>query len=413
MPPGEVTYKSRKVTNTLAPRLIAATKQLLKAFLKRDAHQDTVISLKTKTPVRGRVLMAYKIEPFLWKGDEPKLNMHTNHLESLQIAEAFLCFGYDVDVISYLNHLFFPKKRYSIFFSARTHFQKMASRLNPDCLKIVHLDTAHWLFNNTSALERYLAVQKRKNVTLKTRKIVEPNWALEHADCATMLGNDFTSSTYAFCHKSIYLLPVPTLMRYPSPETKDFRSCKNHFLWLGSEGLVNKGLDLVLEAFAKMPDCHLHACGPIDKDKDFEALYYKELYETPNIHTHGWVDVTSKRFTDLTAGCIALIYPSCSEGQAGAVVTCLQAGLVPIVSLQSGVDIADFGVILKENTIPEISKSVRKLSDLSASELKKRAVQAWKYARRHHTKDNYAERFRIILEQIIANRPNQSNVSGT
>ena len=34
--------------------------------------------------------------------------------------------------------------------------------------------------------------------------------------------------------------------------------------------MVHKGLDLVLEAFAGMPEYHLTVCGPVAKEKDFE-----------------------------------------------------------------------------------------------------------------------------------------------
>ncbi len=47
--------------------------------------------------------------------------------------------------------------------------------------------------------------------------------------------------------------------------------------------------------------------------------FHRELYETPNIEAIGWVDVGSERFREIANGCAALIYPSCSEGQAGSV----------------------------------------------------------------------------------------------
>jgi hypothetical protein len=47
--------------------------------------------------------------------------------------------------------------------------------------------------------------------------------------------------------------------------------------------MVHKGLDLVLEAFADMPEYHLTVCGPIQKEQDFERAYYRELYQVPNI----------------------------------------------------------------------------------------------------------------------------------
>jgi glycosyltransferase involved in cell wall biosynthesis len=185
-------------------------------------------------------------------------------------------------------------------------------------------------------------------------------------------------------------------------EGKDFDLCRNHFLWFGSEGLVHKGLDLTLEAFVQMPDCHLTVCGPVHEEQDFEKAYHRELYETPNIHTVGWVDIGGPAFVDIIQKCVGLVYPSCSEGQSGAVVTCLHAGFIPIVSFESGVDVEDFGIILKECTVEEIKNAIQQLASLPAQELKTRARRTWEFARANHTKEKYSKAFENILDEIIA-----------
>ena len=125
-----------------------------------------------------------------------------------------------------------------------------------------------------------------------------PNLAIERADCATILGNEFTISTFRYANKPIYRLPISAPVIYPWPEGKDFEACRRRFLWFGSNGFVHKGLDLVLEAFAAMPEYHLTVCGPIkeEMEKDFEKTFYRELYQTSNIRTEGWVDVVSPEF---------------------------------------------------------------------------------------------------------------------
>jgi glycosyltransferase involved in cell wall biosynthesis len=194
-------------------------------------------------------------------------------------------------------------------------------------------------------------------------------------------------------------------------EEKDFEACRRRFLWLSSGGLVHKGLDLVLDVFAEMPDCHLTVCAPIDAEPDFQAAYYKKLYQTPNIRTLGWVDTASARFAEIVGGCIALVFPSCSEGQSGSVVTCLHAGLIPIISYECGVDVGEFGWILKECSINEIKTSLGEISSLSGGELKRRARQAWEHARANHTREKFAWEYQKIISTIIAaSRPGASGV---
>ncbi|MBV8884153.1 MAG: glycosyltransferase, partial [Chroococcidiopsidaceae cyanobacterium CP_BM_RX_35] len=182
---------------------------------------------------------------------------------------------------------------------------------------------------------------------------------------------------------------------------KDFESVRKHFLWLGSGALVLKGLDLVLDAFSEMPDYHLTICGPISNNKEFNQAFYKELYETPNIHTYGWIDVSSSDFIEVANSCLGLVYPSGCEGQSGGVITCLHAGLIPILSYETGVDTYDFGAILKNSSIEEIKATVKRISNLPSEELKAMARKAWEYARGNHTRENFAKVYQETVQQII------------
>jgi glycosyltransferase involved in cell wall biosynthesis len=226
--------------------------------------------------------------------------------------------------------------------------------------------------------------------------------AIEHADYATILGNEFTIGTYAYAGKPLFRVPISTPVLYDWPDDRDLARACNRFLWFGSEGFVHKGLDLVLEAFAELPDHELTVCGPIRGDRDFERAYYRELYNTPNIHTMGWVQVTSPEFQALVRNCIGLVFPSCSEGQSGGVVTCLHAGLVPIVSYESGVDVDPWGVVLRDCSAESIRQAVRAVSSLPASELKTRTRLAWDYARANHTKEKFAEAYAAAISAIVA-----------
>jgi len=363
-----------------------------------------VVTLKPKVPSKGNVLLAYIVDPFLLKTGENVSQQHTNHFESLQIAHIFLDLGYSVDVIGYENTVFRPSKQYQFFISARTNLALIASRLNADCIKIAHFDTSHFAFNNAASYQRVLELQARRGVTSTSIRVVENNLALEHADYAVILGNEFTLGTYAYGNKPMFALNVPTPNVYPSPEAKDFDSCRKNYLWIGSSGFVHKGLDLVLEAFSQLPDFQLTVCGPLEKfgkTNQFCKQFHKELYETPNIKTVDWVDVSSPLFQDIVNNCLALIYPSSAEGQNGSAITCMQAGLIPIVSYQSGVDVHDYGVMLADCSVSTIKSTIQRTSDLATDKLAEMASTAWRYARTHHSHDAYRKRYREIVQTIL------------
>jgi len=234
-------------------------------------------------------------------------------------------------------------------------------------------------------------------VLLSPRRFQVPTRAIETADCATILGNKFTQDTYKFANKKLFPIPISTNIQFPWFDSKNYDKCRKNYLWFGNFGLVHKGLDLVLESFVQLPDYQLSVCGPIKNEKDFENIYYDELYNTPNIRTYDWVDVRSHLFRNILKNSIGLIYPSCSEGQAGSAINCMHAGIIPL----SGIDIEDFGIILKENTIDCIIQSIQALSNISVKELKLRSRQTWEYARRNHTRKSFSDAYRTFVKSCI------------
>lgn len=392
--------------------LTPAIKNGLKAFVRvlgLDIRRDTprfnprCVTLSPVSVPKGRILLSYILDPFLVKPGQSISTSHTHHGESVLIAEAWRKHGYSVDVIDYRNHEFIPRKHYAFFVSARTNLELIAKRLNSDCIKIAHLDTSHFAFNNRATYGRLLATQERRGACLpESVRLVEPNRAIEHADYGVILGNAVTAATYQYANKPLFTLNVPSAVDRTPPGNKDFSICRNHFLWFGSGGMVHKGLDITLEAFSGMPDVRLTICGPVAAEKEFERAYRAELYETSNIRTVGWVDVAGAEFARIVNECVAIVYPSCAEGQAGSVVTCLHAGLLPIATRETGLDVHDFGWLLPDISVEGIRRSVRAVAAMPSTELDARRRRAWDYAVAHHGHGAYVRRYAEIIATITA-----------
>jgi glycosyltransferase involved in cell wall biosynthesis len=393
----------------LAQGITAGLKTLIHALgldFRRYAPQFNP-RCATLNPVgeqKGRVLLSYILEPFLAKAGQPISTVHNNRLESVLIARTFLDLGYAVDVIDFRNDEFSPTNDYTFFVSARTHLATIAPRLNKDCIKIAHLDTAHFLFNNAAAYARALALQQRRGFTSASIRVVEHNLAIEHCDYAAVLGGEFCMGTYRYAGKPMFRLPVPTVRTYPFDPAKNYDTCRKHFMWLGSSGFVHKGLDLTLEAFAQTPNLHLSVCGRLDWERDFSRLYRSELYETPNIHPVGWVDVGGEQFLNITNQCVAVVFPSCAESESCSVLNCMQAGLIPVVTREAGIDVQDFGVLLKDATVGEIREAVERLASMPAARLKEMSCKAWRYAREFHSSEKYTQAYREMITQILKER---------
>ena len=367
--------------------------------LRRAKQVDRRIArLDAVGPARGRVLIAYVVEGFF---TDPIPISHTHYWEAVTITRIWSELGFDVDAIHNGNLDFRPEREYDFFISARKAMEPIGRRLNRDCVKVVHLDTCHWLFSNTATHRRTLDLQRRRGVTLRELLEIEPNDAIEFADHATMLGNDFTEATYAYAGKPIHRVPISTPRLFDWPEGKDFDACRTRFVWFGSRGAVHKGLDLVLEAFAGMPDFHLTVIGPI-AEADFEAAYRRELYETNNIRSVGWIDLDDPTFRELTRDALALVFPSCAEAGSGSVTVSVHAGLIPVISRECGAEVGGSGILLEDSSIEEIRSAVRDLSSRPTQELERMARMAWSHARANHTREAFEQEYRRIAEEIAA-----------
>jgi len=386
--PAHVLAEIRRVTGKLARRA-------------RRIEERTV-TLEPAGPARGDVLFSYVIDPFLLRPGEPVPYSHTHYWESLTMARAFVDLGYRVDAVSWTNRRFVPERAYDFVIDVRLNLERWAPLLPPETVKVLHVDSAHYTFNNPAQEARRRALEERRGVRLRPVKMLPENRAIESADLATVLGNELTQSTYAFAGKPLFRIPISVPFTYPWQEGKDFDAARRRFLWFGSGGLVHKGLDLVLEAFAGLPDHHLTVCGPVRRERDFERAYFRELYRTPNVRTYGWIDVGAPEFLELARETLALVYPSCAEGGGASVLTCMHAGLIPIVNREVSVDLeASYGVALAECSIEAIRDRVRELAARPAAELEAMARNAWTFARERHTKDVFRESYRRFAERLV------------
>lgn len=369
-------------------------------FLGRIAFRlnGGVIHLRPSGKIKGRVLFSYVTHPFLTNGP---WNSHTSYWEGHTMVKTFLERGYAVDVIDSTNQTFIPSTRYEFFIDNNINMERLAPLLNPDCFKILHITNAHPNFQNEAAKKRAEALEKRKSASLAPDRNIPLTHGIEIADIAVALGNQFTIDTYAFSGKTIIRVPISSTHTFPNPEEKNFERARKNFVWIGGAGLLHKGLDLVLEAFTEMPEYTLTICGKIQPSDALAKIYKRELYQTPNIKTLGFIDPGSSQFKEVYSNSLGVISASCSEGGGGSVILAMHAGLIPIVNYETSVDVEDFGVLISNSTIEEIKKAVLSLASAPTKELQWRTMSAWKYAREHHTRDLFEKQYGTFIDSII------------
>ncbi len=362
-------------------------------------HGEVVTVLPAGRP-KGSVVLSYHTDPWIYP-DCRDTHYHTNRWECGLIGDTFVEAGYRLDVVEHSNPYFIPRADTAFAIDLEQNLERYAREVPTGCVKLHHASTTHWAHWNHAELTRLRAIQQRRGVTLVPRRQIPPNLAHEVADRAIMVGNAFTAESYAFSGKAMHRIPISTTTLADWPAGRDFERVRRNFIWFGSVGLAHKGLDLTLEAFTRMPELTLTVVGGINLDPDFKAAYHRELYETPNIRTPGWISATAPEFIALLREQIGVVYPSCAEGGAGSVIVCMHGGLIPVVTRSASIDTGDFGFETRSERIEDIMEATRLVASLPAPELEARARAAWEHARRVHTRDNFRRVWRNYARDTL------------
>ncbi|HRJ72965.1 MAG TPA: glycosyltransferase [Terrimicrobiaceae bacterium] len=363
-----------------------------------------VITLKPEGTPRGVVSFSYITWPFVEGINAPRAMGHTNPFECVNMAESYREIGYEVQVVDYTNRDYVPPPECRVAIDIHSNLERWDKILPRDCLRVLHATGSHWLLWNHAELTRLSAIRDRKGIALSPRRHVEPSRGAEVADHITILGNEYTINSFRFAGKPITRIPLSSAVEHDWPEGRDFEKARRKFLWLGSYGMVHKGLDLVLDAFAGMPDLELTVCGRPEKEEDFHRLYEKELRKTPNIRHAGWMDMTTPAFVELARTHASIIYPSAAEGGAGSVLHAMHAGMIPLTTWESSVDLGDFGVAIARGDVESVQAAARRLAGMTAEEVGQRARAAYDHIRSAHTRPLFAANYRRFAKELTAGR---------
>jgi hypothetical protein len=106
--------------------------------------------------------------------------------------------------------------------------------------------------------------------------------------------------------------------------------------------------------------------------------YYEVYFDLDNIHKIGWLNLNMAKSIDLIKTCSFHIFPSCSEGMPGAVITSMTLGLIPIVTKEAGITFDNNEFIITED-INNIIKIVKDCANFDVNELRLRSNKIIKH----------------------------------
>ena len=362
-----------------------------------------------EAPSAPRALLVYRADSFLMPPESPRFRLHQNRWRAVQLARLLGEFGYIVDVADLFDvgqRRFEPTRRYDVILSAHSADACFDSPLTRDARRLFLATTTARHIHNSNVLRRHQMLSQRRGSSVQQRrKYWEQLPFVESADAIIGVGNSAMleswrevsrAKTYAFNNHGY----DDTRFIF---ESKNFAAAKRNFFFFASASQVQKGLDLLLEIFPRHPDLHLYVCSGFSSEPDFCECYKKELFETPNVHPIGWIEVNGARFYELAETCAFSILPTCSEGQAGSIIQCMWAGLIPVLTREANLDAEDFGVLFADDSLDEIERVILELANLPEEWHRERSLAARKAAEEKYSEAEFLRRWREILGEVLPN----------
>jgi len=352
------------------------------------------------TSHRRHALLLYQVSSFRL-GDGPLT--HQNIGQARELARALSEFGYDLDVVDYdERRRDLLERDYALVVDLHpVEHPLYEGRLTRGAKRISYITGSNPAFTNAAERARLDAVRERRGVSLAPRRHNPefPRRAFESYDAMFLFGGRFALDSF----EGFDLPPVHTLVNngydQVDPTDPSLRDAKR-FLFLGGTGQVQKGLDLLLEVFVGAPDLELVVCSAFRKEPDFVRAYRRELFEAPNVHACGFVDVFSQAFRELQAGCAWMILPSCAEGQSGSVTAAMSYGLSPIVSEACGFEDPEI-MTLPDCSMEAIGESVLAMAAQPRETVEARSNASLDLMRRKYRPKHYAASVRAGLRGVL------------
>lgn len=370
-------------------------------FLKRNV----VTGIGHRAEHTKRAFVYFKTDP-LFSRRLRDAYVHTNNAEIVAMIEVFNRLGITVDLIDRDADWFeiepLLSNRYDVYLA---NAAGNSAPLHKEINRCIQADRRIFFAagpepeaSNRLVEARHDEFDRRSAKTCTRRRLVKGDEFAKRFECMDAvfyIGNRFNEDTYA-------RYGLPSFRIYPSTSPKlQFDTAaleakrSTNFLYFGGNGLICKGLDLVLEAFDGLEGVNLDICCP-GSETDFWQYYRPLLARNQHIHFHGFVPVGGQKFSAITAAAAFQVFPGSAEGCATSVVTCMRRGVIPVTTYETGVDIGDFGVAIKDAGIAGIRALVIQLKDMDAGEMRRRVVDTY-LASKEYTLERYVCSFEAAL----------------
>lgn len=369
---------------------------LLKRFL---LFFEIPIRLENKKYNKS-IIVSYLTMPFRMKHKISYLNQHQNRRETLAMADVLESLGFNCTFIRF-NSFWLPQNKCDIIFGLEPNFIKLCKKKNT-AKKIYYATGAYYEHQNYIIKRRTDEFNRTHKCNVPYYRLVKPHESVNISDAIIQIGSKYTLQTYPEIFRNKIHIIRQSCHSFSFPnfiEKKSNQFSKKDYIWIGSEGSILKGLDIVIDCFLNHPEINLHIVGIIDSE--LKEYYSSIIKETPNIHFYGYLDMDSEIIENICLKSTFVIMPSGSEGVPGAVINMMKLGCIPIVSKYAAFnEIENYGYLMNDLTINSLDEIIIKTKSLKDQELAIMIRKVYDFSNKEFNIQTFKDDFKRVIQEI-------------
>ena len=325
---------------------------------------------------------------------------------TIEVVRALNRMGYVVDIVDYTVAGFCPSRAYNLYMGHGGHTRTILDQLSASTFVLHYASGAYWAAFNQMSQERYDNFRTRKGLTgergfVRSLDGTESGeeYLARRAD-ATFLSGPRTAATFDRICKRMCLLYLGAYVDESFvPQDRDFEEGRQHFIYVaGTSGNIQKGLDLLLEVFARMPSVHLYVHCKVDGE--LLRAYRSELAR-PNIHYtyhYEWGPLR-RHLRQLLRRANFTITAPIDSGPGTAFIGSMALGLVPVGYADIEGDESD-SVLTDSYSIDALVEAVQRASSRSAEWCREASRKTSARYQRLHAPSVFGEKFGQMLANL-------------
>jgi len=370
---------------------------------------ENIDHFESEKPKTKKALLT--LSPAAWKAavaQHPNITKFNFIGLTYEIVKAINLSGYLVD-ISDVNKIYFPTKDYDLLIGHGGKCKQIIDNLKKESKVIQYVSGELWEDFNRESAERYQAFYERKNVKEKLtfKRSLDgltegENYLTEKADVLFTLNCPRMIESFGKYKSKFFLTGYGSypdeLLKIPI-EQKDFNFGRKNFIYVGGTGgNIQKGIDLLIEAFSKTPELHLYIYCKVEEEI---LKYYKKELNNKNIHYiyHWRFPPFQKKLKELMKRILFTIHAPINTGLGTAFMGSMLLGLIPVgyVDLEEGLY---FAVLSDSWQIDDLAKVVKEASQKSPEWCKEAAKKTIEYSEANWSVENFSKKMNELIRKV-------------